>query len=391
MSGDTAVDSRPRLRILLLLTWYTPHLSGLTMAAKRLAEGLHNKGHSVTVLTSQHAPHLASAETINGVRVVREPVTARMSKGLLMPGYIRAAAELAREHDIITAFLPAGPFECIALRRVARLRPLILEYICDIRLPGGLKDRAIEQACNALFRWAARPSHSVVFSSPDYASTSPFRKVCNGKMHIAPLPIAVAQPIPAEVARLRAFGSAQGPTLAMAGRLAYGKGFELMIEALPLIQQRYPGARVLCAGEHERVVGEEEYRRRILPRIEALGEDWRMLGVLQPDLASFFTAADVLVFPSTNRTESFGMVQAEAMLCGVPVVASDLPGIRVAVQSTGMGKLFPAGDVRALGDAVIDVIERRADFVKPPAEVQALFSEEVAVSKRLDLYYESIA
>lgn len=327
---------------------------------------------------------------MNGVRVVRERVTARLSKGLLMPGYVRTATQLARGHDIVVAFLPAGPFECVAARLIARRRPLVIEYICDIRLPGGLKDRVIEHACGTMFRWAAHSCSSVVFSSPDYASTSPFRVACDGKMRIAPLPISISQPIAAEVRRLRAYGSEGGPILGMAGRLAYGKGFELMLEALPLIQQRYPGARVLCAGEHEKVVGEEEYRRRMLPRMEALGDDWRMLGVLQPDLASFFTACDVLVFPSTNRTESFGMVQAEAMLCGLPVVASDLPGIRVAVNSSGMGKLFAAGDVRALSEAVMDVLDRRAEFIKRPQEVRAIFSEEVAVSKRLDLYYECL-
>jgi glycosyltransferase involved in cell wall biosynthesis len=174
----------------------------------------------------------------------------------------------------------------------------------------------------------------------------------------------------------------------MAARLAADKGFELLLDALPMIRKRFPDARVLCAGNYQTVVGEEAYRAAILPRIERLGDQWRMLGVVKPDLASFFAACDVLVLPSINRTESFGMVQAEAMLCGTPVVASDLPGVRVPVEATGMGKLFRSGDAESFARAVISVLENRATFVKPREELQRIFSEEVALEERLQVFRE---
>ena len=54
-------------------------------------------------------------------------------------------------------------------------------------------------------------------------------------------------------------------------------------------------------------------------------------------MGSFYTCIDVLVVPSINSTEAFGLVQVEAMMMGVPVVASDLPGVRVPVQKQGWG------------------------------------------------------
>ena len=73
-------------------------------------------------------------------------------------------------------------------------------------------------------------------------------------------------------------------------------------------------------------------------------------GVVPPsEISDLFTVADVLVLPSINSTESFGLVQVEAMLRGVPVVASDLPGVRQPVRMTGMGEIAPIGDAARPG------------------------------------------
>ena len=69
------------MRILFALTYYRPHVSGLTIYVQRLAEALAARGHVVTVLTSHYDPGLPREEWIDGVRVVRAPVLFRISKG----------------------------------------------------------------------------------------------------------------------------------------------------------------------------------------------------------------------------------------------------------------------------------------------------------------------
>jgi glycosyltransferase involved in cell wall biosynthesis len=49
-------------------------------------------------------------------------------------------------------------------------------------------------------------------------------------------------------------------------------------------------------------------------------------------------------------------VQVEAMICGTPAVATDMPGVRQPVGSTGMGKVVPIRDAHALAEAVIAVL-----------------------------------
>jgi glycogen synthase len=62
------------MRILFVLTYYRPHVSGLTIYVERLARELAQRGHTVTVLTSQYEKQLPRQEVVHGVRVVRAPV-----------------------------------------------------------------------------------------------------------------------------------------------------------------------------------------------------------------------------------------------------------------------------------------------------------------------------
>src|SRR5437763_951827 len=86
---STPVDwqSSVRVKILIALTYYRPHISGLTIYVERLAAALAARGHSVTVLTSRYDRSLPAQEMIEGVRVIRAHVALRVSKGVIMPGY----------------------------------------------------------------------------------------------------------------------------------------------------------------------------------------------------------------------------------------------------------------------------------------------------------------
>ena len=132
----------------------------------------------------------------------------------------------------------------------------------------------------------------------------------------------------------------------MAARLATEKGVEVIIEAMPRLLEAFPRLKVLFAGQYKDVMGEEAYFRRLMPLIERLGpEHWEFLDVLnQEQMPAFFAACDVLIVPSLNSTESFGLVQVEAMLCGTPSIASNLPGVRQPPLMTGMGEVTAIGD-----------------------------------------------
>ena len=74
------------------------------------------------------------------------------------------------------------------------------------------------------------------------------------------------------------------------------------------------------------------------------------------ELKKIYNLADVLVLPSINKGEAFGIVLIEAMASGVPVVASALPGVRTVFQDKKSGFLVRPGDVDDLKEKILKII-----------------------------------
>lgn len=364
------------MRILTVLTYYRPHTSGLTIYAERLASALAARGHRVTVLTSRFAPDLPAREVRDGVTIRRVPVLARIGKGVVMPTLGVVATREVLRHDAVILHLPQLDAAGIALRGRLLGRPTVITYHCDLILPPGALNRFVQRVVDLANELAARACHHVVAYTEDYAEHSPYlRRHCRKRVVILP-PVEIAAPAGATTQGARD-GAGPGPVLGMAARLASEKGVEVLLDALPAIQRRFPDVRVAFAGQHRDVWGESEYADRLRPRLEPLQRSgaWRFLGVLSPsEMSLFYRDIDLLLVPSLNSTESFGLVQIEAMLHGVPCVASDLPGVRQPVALTGMGEIAPAGDAPALAAAVIRALDSRERYRADPAELAARFS-----------------
>ena len=108
------------------------------------------------------------------------------------------------------------------------------------------------------------------------------------------------------------------------------------------------------------LVGDGPEYSRIRELVDSLGlsEAVRYVGVVD-EVAPLLKAADVLLLPS--ETESFGLVALEAMASGVPVVASDVGGLPEVVEHGVTGFLAPVGDVEAMADACMKILEDCAD------------------------------
>jgi glycosyltransferase involved in cell wall biosynthesis len=72
--------------------------------------------------------------------------------------------------------------------------------------------------------------------------------------------------------------------------------------------------------------------------------------------------------------ESFGMVQVEAMFCGVPVVTSNLYGVNLPIKLTGMGLLFTPGDSKQLAKAIMTILQKKRKFIKPRKKLMKIFN-----------------
>ncbi len=382
------------MRILIALTYYRPHYSGLTIYAEREARALAARGHEVTVLTSRFDPRLPAEEIQHGVRIIRPRVWFRVSKGVIMPGMWLQAWKLARQADVVN--LHAPQFDAAIIAVIARLlgKPVVLTYQCDLLLPDGLVNRIANIVSHAANHISAQLSQVIVHLSRDYADHSEFLQQYRSKV-MAIFPPAVLEPATAADRtdfRQRANIQPGERIIGMAARLATEKGVEVLARALPEVVKAFPTARVLFVGPYQNVFGEEAYAAHLQPILESLGSRWTFLGILTPvELTAFFQTCEVTVLPSLNRTEAYGMVQVESMLCNTPVIASDLPGIRVPVSETGSGLIFPAGDSQALAAALIQVLSNRDAFQGHPQTLLHLSEPDQVAAQYEQIFSELLA
>ena len=378
------------MRILQVLTYYRPNISGLTIYVERLSRGLARNGHRVTILTSQFDPDLPLHEERDGVQIVRAPVLFRLSKGVIMPGFGNLARRLMRDHDVIHMHLPQ--FDGAGLALNARLfhKPAVLTYHCDIQLPPGLLNRIANPAIHTANHIAARMADRLVAYTNDYAEHSPFLSHYLHKLRVIPPPVEIDIPTPQCIAEFaQKWQINTRPVIGMVARLATEKGVEVLVDALEIVRQTMPDARVLFAGPYKNVLGEEQYAQRLQSRFAQVGSHWTFTGSLHgQELAALYANCDVTVLPSLNSTESFGLVQVESMLCGTPSICSNLPGVRVPVQTTGMGVVTPIGEAPALAQTIMQVIQNRASYVKPRAEISQCYSTGKSVGEYETLYTE---
>jgi glycosyltransferase involved in cell wall biosynthesis len=378
------------MKILIILTYYRPHISGLTIYAERLARGLVQHGHRVTVLTSHFGHALPYREERDGVTVIRHPVLFKVSKGAIMPGFLTHALSLIREHDVINIHLPQAEGGALALLgRVIARKPVVLTYQCDLQLPPGIFNRVVNELVLRSNKAAGIFANRIVAISDDYACNSSFLTRFKDKIAIIQPPVEMAAPDPKAVLTFRHRHSVNGnPIVGFAARFAEEKGVGYLIQSIPYVADEFPSIKFLLVGENLKVIGENVWER-LQPLIQKHSKYIEVLGTLpDEEMHNFLAACDVLTLPSINSTESFGLVQIEAMLSGTPVIASNLPGVREPVRVTGMGEIVPIKDERALAAAIVKVIENRESYLRPRAEIEERFAVERTVEKYEALFEE---
>jgi glycosyltransferase involved in cell wall biosynthesis len=370
-----------RLKILVALTYYYPHWTGLTAYAQRLAEGLARRGHTITVLTSQFKPELSRVETHNRVQIVRLPTFARLSRGVIMPGFIGAVNRLAQQNDILQVHTPMLETNLVTRLGLVHGKKTVITHHGDLVMPDTVKDQFIERVTTALMVQGEREAAKITVHSCDYADHSSFLSPFRAKLECIYPPVEIPEPEPSRVAKWRAeLGLARNKVIGFAGRFVEEKGFDFLLQAIPLVRARIPEAKFVYAGEVNVVY--EHFFDKWRHLFEQERANLVTLGLLRDPqtLANFYAMCDVFALPS--RTDCFPSVQIEALLSGTPVVATDIPGAREVVRVTGMGRLVTPRDPRAIADGLVEVLNNREAFVKSRAEIRRVFDTE----RTLDQY-----
>jgi phosphatidylinositol alpha-mannosyltransferase len=176
-----------------------------------------------------------------------------------------------------------------------------------------------------------------------------------------------------------------GPTVLFVGRLEPRKGLPYLVRAFLRLKPAFPRLRLLVVGRDDR--RQQQRAMALVP--PRLRPDLVFVGAVpQADLPSYYASADVFCAPSLGG-ESFGIVLAEAMAVGLPVVCSDIGGYRDLVRDDREGLLVPPRDPGALATALgalLDNPARRAAMGEAARTAAARYAWEVVAAEVAEVY-----
>ena len=322
-----------RLKVLHVGKFYPPHHGGMESHVELLCR-LTRAEVDVEMIVSNDGPETVR-ETVDGIPVTRIGTQLKLASASFGPGMAKAIR--AADADVVHFHHPNPPAVLSFMGARPRGR-LVVTYHSDI-----VRQRVLGPLFSPLLHRFLARADAIVASSPDYAASSPVLRRHAARVRVIPFGTHVQALETVDAAEVAAVRARYGPRIVFAaGRLVYYKGFEYLVRAM-----RRVDAHLLIAGdgpllgELRRVAAEAGVEAKVT-----------LLGRV-PDLRPLYHAADVFALPSVARSEAFGIVQLEAMACGVPVVNTALDtGVPFVSPHGVTGLTVPPADVDALADAL---------------------------------------
>lgn len=370
-------------KILISLTYYLPNISGVTFYAHWLAKGLAKRDHKVTILTSQYKPELKNRETKEGIEIIRVKPLFSIGKGVIMPTFPIIAFQEIKKHDVIICHLPQFESSILALLGKVLGKQTFLTHHTDLSGWKGLLNQISEKSVYLSQHIAAKLADLIIPYTKDYAEHSKFLKPYLSKVKPTYPPIQVSKPNTDYLKKLESKFKSERFKIGFSGRIAKQKGIPYLLKAIPYLEKTLnANFKIFFAGPYKNVIG-ENYFETLKPLINKYKDKVEFLGNLNPgQLSAFYKFIDVLVLPSDDRLESFGIVQVEAMSCGTPVVCTNLPGVRIPILKTGMGKIVPLKNSAALAEGITKIVKNKEKYIQPKEKIEQIFDFE----KTIDFY-----
>lgn len=313
------------MKIIHITPVFAPYASGMTNVVVEQTKELAKRGHSVTVITPRYKREWRKQETVEGVAVVRLTPWLRMGNGGFVPTVFFALMRL-KPGAVVHVHAPFfGGSETVWLMKklgLLRKQKLVVQYHHDPQLKGFTK--LLSLPSKLTFSSLVRSADHVIVSSMDYAHASHIAQYINEKTVEIPFGVDTNRfaPLVKDAAWQERNDRSVNMLFVGALDLAHHfKGVEILIRALAMVQGNI----------HLDVVGKGDLVDAYKELAQKLGVSNRISFhgfVPDADLARYHQKADMFVFPSTGKAEAFGLVALEAMAVQLPVIASQLPGVR---------------------------------------------------------------
>ncbi len=369
------------MRVLHVYKDYHPVMGGIEHHVQALAEGLLAQGVDVNVLVTNTSRKTLKGE-INGVPVTKTGRFLNVSSAPISLSFCSELKLLSRDADIVHLHSPYPPAELCQLA-VHGGRHFVLTYHSDI-----VRQRVMGFFYSPFLRRVLRKAERITVSNPKVIGLSRFLRPWADKCRVVHHGIDLARfsPTPAVLQRAAALRARyqEVPLLLSVGRLRHYKGIDVLIDTLKTVEAH---ALIVGEGPMGDVWKQKAAAEGVTERITFLGE------VSEEELVAFYYAADMFVFPSTNRAETWGTVQVEAMACGLPVICTELgTGTSYVNQHEVTGLVIEPNNSEALAGAIQRLIHdpelRHRLGQAGLARATEVLSKEAMVRQMLAFYAE---
>jgi glycosyltransferase involved in cell wall biosynthesis len=364
-------------RVLVISDFFYPHWTGLSKSVFHLCSSLTDK-FDIEVLTVKHQPTLKRREKVNNFWIQRSRPALQFSRAYYSPSIIARTWSKAKHNDIVFINSPCTNILFCTILAKLMGKKVIIFHQGDLILPEGIINRVIELVFTIMTISAFGLADRLSTYTRDYAQHSRVMRyyLYKTKPTILPIP---SNPNKAA----KKSPTAKHPTFGFAGRFVEEKGFDILFQAIPEILEELPEARFAFAGQTK--MQYEKFFEKHIEDIKKVKKYVDFLGLLDDkELANFYRQIDFFLLPS--RSECFGLVQAESMLQGTPVICSDIPGARQLVKKTLFGTLFETENPSDLADSVLRAYRERKTIMERKKDAQTFLDYDTLVKKSEKLF-----
>jgi rhamnosyl/mannosyltransferase len=361
------------MRILEIGKYYPPHRGGMETTLETLCRGLVRRGHELRCLVAAEGEDEVR-EAVDGVSLRRLSNWGEVRSVPMLPGLLKALRDEMQHFgpEVVHLHMP-HPLAALSWRWSGGRRPLVVTYHSDI-----VRQRWLRRLIATERAFVLRRAKVIHVSSEALLRESRDLQRHRAKCEVVPFGVDVEAFRQVEPHRQRRWRDQVGDEFALfVGRLVYYKGVDVLLEALrettiPLV-----------------VVGTGPLRAEweTLTRVMGLSRQVHFVGAVGPEsLRALYQTARLFVLPSQEVSETFGVVQLEAMAAGCPIVACRASGGVASVHEEGRTAcLVPPHDVGALREAIVDLWQdegRRRELAAAALDrVRAFFDAERNVGR----------
>jgi len=367
------------MKIAQVTPYFHPHVGGVESYVLALSKELMKKGHDVTVYTTL-LPKTKENEKIGGINVKRIKTLFTLLKTPVTPSM------KISDCDVLHAHSPP-PFHSYFAARFCKKNKIsfVLTYHCDPELPSFFGRIITGTYMRTFGGYTLKNADRIIVSTKTYAATS--RAMWNYEPAVIPSAVDIKEFNPeVDGSDMRKKYNLDGNVVLFVGRLAEHKGLEYLIRSAKNVDAKYL------------IVGEGELRDKLGNLVKKLGLKDKIIftgRVPRNGLPKYYAASDVFVLPSVARLEAFGLVIAEAMSSGKPVVVSDIPGVREVITDNVEGILVPPMDEKALSEK-ISILLSNPEMRKKMGEsgrkkVEEKFSWDKVIGKIEEVYEQVVS